>query len=160
MQEKYMQSTRSLIDFLIQLMPNWDGGPIFITTKPSGPKVDEKAAKTLFAIWKDDKNVVDDKVLARPVNIGMDEIDSMAKAGLINCHGDTLEVTEKGAEIIKTMILGDEKSAFEDVGEVLSYHKAVANTKPRMAKNKRKSKTASVNPSGGNWYKRFKEDHA
>jgi len=155
---KYSQSTRSLIDFLIHLVPDWNGGPIFITTRPVN-KVDEKAAKTLFAIWKDDKNVIDEKILARPVNIGIDDIDTMAKAGLIKSNGDTLEVTEKGAEVIKTMILGDDKSAFEDMGEILDYRQAVANTKPKLAKSRAKSKLASKQQESGNWYKRFKNEN-
>lgn len=160
MHSKYAQSTRSLIDFLVQIMPDWNGGPIFITTRPAANKVDEKAAKTLFAIWKDDKNVVDHKVLARPVNIGIDEIDTLAKAGLVKSHGETLEVTEKGADVIKTMILGDDKSAFEDVGEIMDYHKAAANTKPKLAKNKRKTKIASVEDvETTNWYKRYKYEN-
>ncbi len=154
---KYAQSTRSLIDFLIHLMPDWNGGPIFITTRPTN-NIDSKAARSLFAIWKDDKNVIDEKTLARPVSISMDEIDNMAKEGLVKYHDDTLEVTDKGAEVIKTMILGDDKSAFEDMGEILDYHKAQSNTKPKMAKNRRKNKkTASVeNADTGNWYKRLK----
>ena len=156
---KYSQSTRSLIDFLVQLVPDWNGGPIFITTKPTN-RIDDKAAKTLFAIWKDDKNVVDDKVLAKPVNIGIDDIDRMAQAGLIKSHGETLEVTDKGAEIIKTMILGDDKSAFEDMGDILDFKQALANTKPKLAKNKRKTKVASKqSKESGNWYKRLKNEN-
>ena len=129
-----------------------------ITTRPVN-KVDNKAAKSLFAIWKDDKNVVDDKVLARPVNISMDEIDAMAKDGLVKYYDDKLEVTDKGAEVIKTMILGDDKSAFEDMGDILDYHKAQTNIKPKMSKSRRKNKVGScvAHNNSGNWYKRFKE---
>ena len=73
----------------------------------------------------------------------------MQKAGLVKVIGDNFEVTEKGANVIKVMILGDDRSIFEEDGVNLDFHTALDNTK--NIKTAKKRKVAS-------WWDRFEND--
>jgi hypothetical protein len=132
-----------------------DGPMMLIDLRGRRPAVNEKAAKTLFQIWRDEKNKVGDYRLKRPTSISITDVDMMTREGLVKSKGDTIEITPKGVEIIKTMILGNDKSAFEDDGRVLDYHTACANLKPRK---KAKSKTASVEEQDATWWRRLKNN--
>lgn len=147
---KEFQSNKSLLDFLQQLMPGWQG-TIYITTKP---KTNNKAAKALFALWKNESNIINDKTLKRPTTFPIEDIKLMQSEGLIKHVGEKIEITSKGADVIKTMILGDDKSAFEEDGSVLDFDKAYANTKPRRMMKKAKHAQLEVK----NWYKRMQND--
>ena len=59
----------------------------------------------------------------------------------------SFEVTEKGANVIKVMILGDDRSIFEEDGANMDYHTALNNTK--NIKTAKKQKVAS------SWWDRF-----
>ena len=61
--------------------------------------------------------------------MSVSEIDNMQKAGLAKMVGNEVEVTAKGSEIIKVMILGDDRSVFEDTPVVIDYNQALSNTK-------------------------------
>lgn len=144
---KTMQN--SLWDYLVQLMP---GVKTIIMVRP---QVNQKAAKTLLSLWKDEKNVLGAKKLKKPVGISLEDINSMVKEDLVRHVGDELEITTKGEQVLKTMILGDDRSVFEENGETLDYETALANTKVkrRIVKG---NKVASGPSTGGNWYKRLK----
>ena len=58
-----------------------------------------------------------------------DDLQRMQKADLVKVIGDKFEVTEKGANVIKVMILGDDRSVFEENGLNVDYHTALDNTK-------------------------------
>ena len=152
---RHAQSTKSLLDFLLEILPNNpENGSKFhiIELRPRKPSVNNKAAKILFSIWKDESNTINDKVLKRPENIATSDIDLLEKENLAEYEDGKIKITDKGSEIIKTMILGDDKSIFEDHGEIMDIHTAIANTKPKTA-NKKGGKFAS-----GNWYKKAKND--
>lgn len=138
---KEFQSSQSLMDFITRLMPSDFKGKIQMRTISPGYR---KAVRTLFALWKDENNKIGSKMLRRPVTCSIDEVSTMQKEGLVKIVGDNIEVTDKGASVLKTMILGDDKSAFDDDGRVLDYEVALANTKPRRMM--KKGKVAS-------WYK-------
>ena len=53
----------------------------------------------------------------------------MQKEGLVKSIGENIELTEKGAKVIKVMILGDERSSFEDNNIIIDYNQALSNTK-------------------------------
>lgn len=72
------------------------------------------AAKTLFAIWQDDKNKISDKTFRKPINVSSNELNTMQKEGLVKCLGDRVEITSKGSEVIKTLILGDDRCSFDN----------------------------------------------
>lgn len=140
---KIIKNSQSLFDNLIRVMPelglNLDIGKDY---------VDPLAARSLFSIWRTAK-AKDKKVYKRPSTLSQDDINRMKKAGLVNFVGDKIEVTSKGEKVIKVMILGDDKSSFEDNGEIVDYNTALSNTKRlKLAKN---NKVAS-------WWDRFEED--
>ena len=43
-----------------------------------------------------------------------EDIKKMKESGLIRTVGKNIEITDKGAEVIKIMVLGDDRSTFED----------------------------------------------
>jgi hypothetical protein len=134
------KDSQSLLDFLVQVMPDWRDQIEHIRQSPRF-LVNGKAAKTLFSLWRDDTNKISNYLLKRPVNVSKAEIQTMERAGLVKDLGDKIEVTTKGKDVIKTMILGDDKSIFEEDGSVLPYETAFANTKRRT---KTARKTASL----------------
>lgn len=128
---------KSLLDFLVQIMPDWQNQVMEFKQSPRY-LVNGKAAKTLFTLWKDEQNKVDNKILKRPTNVSIADVKEMQHAGLIRDLGDKIEVTKKGSDIIQTMILGDDKSIWEDDGKTLTFETSYANTK-RRGKTARKS---------------------
>jgi hypothetical protein len=148
---------QSLLDLIIRLMPEIKDEIKFIRSKPN---INQKSARNLFSIWLDKKNIISDKKFKRPQHLGMHDITQMENDGLIKCQQGEIEITQQGSDVIKTMILGDERSSWEDDGKIFDYTVAHANTKPgRVVKTGKKSgtKIGSVNNiAGGNWYKNLK----
>jgi predicted transcriptional regulator len=146
---KEFQSHTSLIDFLQQIMPDFKGHFLMMRR----PKSNNKAANALFSVWKDENNKVKEKVIKRPITCSMDDVNLMEREGLVKQKdGEKLEITQKGAEVIKTMILGDDRSIYEEKDKgMIDFETAYANTKPKSTKT---AKTASI--ESGNWYRRLK----
>ncbi len=150
---------QSLMDLLLRLMPDFQdgkGGPmVFMIQRP--PTIDKKAVKTLMSLWKDEDNTVAYRKFKRPADISKADIDLMVSEKLIKDLGDEFEVTAKGIEVIKTSILGDERSSWEDDGKQLDYATAFANTKPkRPMKKGAKRACAEGMDDKGNWYRKLK----
>lgn len=103
-------------------------------------------ANCLYGIWKNGTNAGDNKTFKRPDFVHMEEINRMKNAGLIQSIDDKIKITDKGEKIIKTMILGDDRSSFNDNGISIDYSKALNNT--RGVKTAKKHKFAS-------WWDRF-----
>lgn len=135
--KKYSQS---VLDTLMRIMPNVD------IEKITGKKrtVDSRAAETLYSIWRTGQNRVNDKTYIRPNTISIDEVNRMQKEGLVNSIGNRIEITEKGAKVIRVMILGNDVSIFDEDSN-LDYNEALNNTKNVKTSNK----TAS------DWWDRF-----
>jgi len=95
------------------------------------------AAKSLFTIWQDENNKVGEKSFRKPINISSNEIERMQKEGLVRYIGDRIEITSKGSDVIKTLILGDDRSAFDnDYDTPLDITTAEANIKNSKTKRK------------------------
>ena len=138
--------SQSIIDRFIDLFPGME-----ITSVIKKPSVDSKAAMRLFSIWRDEKNKVGKRLYKRPMTIPVHEIDSMKEHGLVKSIGDKLEITQKGSDVIKVMILGDNSSIFEDKGIIVSYDKALATAKEASTrKAKKMDKQAS-----DSWWSRY-----
>jgi len=139
--KKYSQS--SLVDYILNILPEL-GEKIRNFENPN-----EKQAKTLFNIWKEQKNKVGNKVFNKPKEINSSDIDNLKNAGFVKEIGDKLQITQKGSEIIKTMILGDDRSAFDKSNKEIDLKTATANTKtPSCLKKK-------GNNIKNNWWSRF-----
>lgn len=103
------RSDSSLVDFLIDLQAK------------TPQKTNTKLANVLFDIWKNKNNQIAKTIFKKPVTISNTEIENLQKEGLIEMISDKIKITAKGSEIIKVMILGDERSIFEENGEDIDY---------------------------------------
>ena len=138
--KKYSQS---IFDSLMRIMPELNQNIRF-----GDDSVDPLAARALFQIWRTGSSS-NQKTYKRPMTFSHDDLQRMQKADLVKVIGDSFEVTEKGANVIKVMILGDDRSIFEENGKSIDYHTALSNTKDiKIAK---KQKVAS-------WWDRFEKD--
>jgi hypothetical protein len=147
---------QSLMDLIFKMMPDLqDGkhGPMVFLIQKKSP-INKKAVKTLMSLW--DKDNLSSRRFKRPDDISKNELDLLISEKLIKENGSELEITDKGIEVIKTSILGDERSVFDDDGKLLDFDIALSNTKPTRRITKR-AKIASRNDIDGNWYFRLKQ---
>jgi len=73
-------------------------------------------------------------MLRKPISISSQILEKMQRNGLVRALGDRLEVTSKGSEVIKTMILGNENSALENKTQKVGYKEAVAHARKNSLK--------------------------
>lgn len=106
-------SQNSIVDFLIDLMPEFK--------RMKSEFVEHSVADKLFSIWNNPKNKVGNRVYKAPKNVSPKDIEEMQKAGLVSKVGNDIQITTKGSNIIKTIILGNDKSALEREGETRNY---------------------------------------
>lgn len=139
---KKQSQQSSIWDKLIEIMPEFTEKII-----KSPNYVDPIAAKSLYNIWRTGEQK--DKTFKKPVTIGQEETNRMTEAGLIKMIGDNIEITEKGSKVINIMILGDDRSIFEDDGSDIDYNKALNETK--------NIKTAKQCKFASNWWGRFEK---
>ena len=140
---KYNQS---LTDYLVRLMPDF---PKNLTTGNSD-MTDSVAANSLFTIWKDSRNKVKHNLYNRPTTLSAHEVDLMQKKGLVRRLGNMLEITNKGANVIKIMILGHDSSIFDKEPSV-DYHRALA----QMKKTSRRTARKIASDTTDSWWRRF-----
>ena len=142
------KSSQSLWDNFLQLLPQFNE---FKTINYNKGKdyVEPDAAKKLFTIWRTAENKVSSRTFKRPENLAHNDLENMKKEGLIKVIGENIEITEKGSKVIKVMILGDERSTFDDNEKIIDYSKALGNVKG--VKTAKKTKAASKN----DWWERF-----
>lgn len=135
------KQSQSIVDILLQIMPNLKDD---ISKRKD--YVDPHAAKNLFNIWRI-SNKVGDKKYKRPTTVSKFEIDEMKKEGLIEVIGSNIEITDKGEKVIKVMILGDDKSSFDNDDVIIDYNQALSNIK--------NIKTATNTKVANSWWSRF-----
>jgi hypothetical protein len=105
-------------------------------------RVDPKAAKILFSLWKNGSSV-DKRTYNRPSFMSQEDINVMKNSDLIITIGEKIEITKKGENVIKVMVLGDDRSIFDKTAESddIDYNTALNNTK-------------NIKTSSG-WWERF-----
>lgn len=137
---------QSIADYLLQIMPD-----LQLRLK-SQSMVDPLAARTLFSIWRDEKNRVGNNLYKRPTTVASSHVEAIEKAGLAKVVGNNLEITEKGAGVIKVMVLGDNSSIYDKTDDrILDYAQALKNTKnASVRRGKGLSKKASAD-----WWNRY-----
>jgi len=91
--------------------------------------INPQAAKDLFSIWRTAENKINNKVYKRPINISLTSMERLEQEGLAKLVGDKIEITSKGEKVIKIMILGDNRSSFDNEDFIIDYHQALSNTK-------------------------------
>ena len=131
---------QSILDMLVRTMPSWKN----VTVKNS---VDSVAANTLFSLWRTGGSKLDNKTYRKPPTLSKHDVDKMKNAGLVKVIGNDIQITDKGSNVIKTMILGDNRSVFEDDGLSIDYN--VAEKEAGEVKTAKKTKMAS------GWWDRF-----
>jgi len=139
MRMAFRKFSQSIYDTLIRLMPSLQ--------KDNRDKnfVDPTIANSLFNIWRTSSNKINDNTYQRPATVSIDEVKNMQKAGLVRPVGNNIEITNKGSEVIKIMILGDDTSSFDPDVEV-DYTQALKSA--GQLKSANKVKVAS-------WWDRF-----
>jgi hypothetical protein len=130
--EKYLQS---IFDSLMRIMPELKDNMVL-----GDDSVDPIAAQALFQVWRTGSSS-NQKTYKRPATFSHDDLQRMQKENLVRVVGDKFEVTEKGANVIKIMILGDDRSVFEENGLNVAYHDALSNTKNVKTAKKQKIAT-------------------
>ena len=121
------QAQTSVVDFLVQNFPQLGLGKEI-------QDENSEAAEALYDIWADEKNQISEKMLRKPISISSQILEKMQRNGLVRALGDRLEVTSKGSEVIKTMILGNENSALENKTQKVGYKEAVAHARKNSLK--------------------------
>ncbi len=139
---KYGQS--SIWDNLIRIMPEFRE-----RIMKSPDYVDPTVARSLYDVWRTGSQNSTDKVFKKPATLSRDEVIRMKDDGLVQAIGDNLKITDKGQKIIKIMILGDDRSIFEDDGVSIDYNKALEQMK--------EVKTAKRLKAASSWWGRFEE---
>jgi len=106
-----------------------------------------QAADALFRLWSSQGNKISQTRYRKPSDISSQDIEYMCKEGLTKTVGNNLEITNMGSEIIKIMILGDNRCALEkDYDTPIDIRVAQANIK-------KKKKKGSKNEN--DWWSRF-----
>lgn len=129
------KESQSLLDF-INTFPN-------VVNFRSAP-ICNKEAKTLFEIWKNGKNIIPDS--ADPVTVA-----SLATKGLIRTKAGSLsnpvvDITDKGKQVIRNIILYSEKSSFEKSSKMEFDYENIYNIITNGI-----SKVASIQTKNNNW---------
>ena len=140
---------QSILNTLLQIMPEIkDLNNVMIKNKSY---VNPLLAKKLFSIWRTGQSLDrNNKIYLRPVTLSFDEISQLQKEGLVRPMGDKIEITNKGSEIIKVMILGDDRSSFQNKQAIIDYNSALA--KSKQASKTKRAKVAS------SWWSRFENN--
>ena len=118
------KDAQSIFDRLLEIMPGLN-----IPAARGKDHIESSIAKSLFSIWRTGEMESNNRIFKRPVFLAHDDIQKMKSAGLIKTVGNNIEITDKGEKVIKIMILGDERSCFEDNDIIIDYNKALDNTK-------------------------------
>jgi len=104
-------------------------------------KVGSFEAGLLFRLWKDSRTDTTDGEIDIPVVFSNDEIIRLKSLGLISGSEDKFKFTQRGKEVIKTMVL-TEKNIFDKTSKDKSYEQKLSETKiaggPRLALGKKK----------------------
>ena len=120
----YKESQFSIHDYLLELRPD-----LYKTINDHREKIVSKdSAKMLFSIWSDTDNKITSKAYSKPLDLTESDLERLQKEGLVQNHQGRILITSKGSEVIKTMVLGDDRSCFEDDGTIVDYKVAKAKT--------------------------------
>lgn len=128
-------------DTLLNLIPGLKNSLI------SKNYIDSRVASDLYSIWRTPENKKRADVYKRPSTLDINRVKRMQDAGLVKSSGEDIEITDKGKLVLKTMILGDQRSSFDDDGVIIDYNEVLNDTNTKIAK--RGTKIAN------NWWNRF-----
>jgi len=124
-----------ILDLLIEKIPGLD---ISLINKQD--TVTSSAANALYKIWRDPKNKVSGSMYKKPTTLSSSDLEYMQKEGLIRSIGDRVQITSKGSEIIRVMVLGNDRSSFSKDAVVIDYYSAKKNATTRPVSIKAENK--------------------
>ena len=130
---------QSVADFLVELLPQYQR-----KVKRGNHFIDAKAATHLYSMWKDEKAQLSKNLFQKPSSLSESDLALMQEEGLIKRQGFKVAVTDKGQEIIRIMILGDDRSIFEDDGKDLDFKTASNNTNTPSKVKKQRQKAEDL----------------
>lgn len=137
-------SQSSIWDNLLRIMPE-----LGLEIRKSPDHIDPLSANSLYNIWRTGASK-NGGIYIKPSTMGKDEIDRLKQAGLIKVTGNDLKITEKGEKVIRVMILGDDRSVFEDDGFSIDYTKAL-----NQVKGTKTAKSHKAASKKNGWWDRF-----
>ncbi len=129
------KNAQSIYERLLEIMPQ-----LRVNIIKGKDYVEPSIANSLFSVWRTGKSGSNNSTFKRPVSLAHDDIQKMKSAGLIRAIGENIEITEKGQKVIKIMILGDERSSFENNDLIIDYNQALDNTKGVKTASKKMTK--------------------
>lgn len=141
---KEFKTAQSLLDYLKLMYPGIEDFKI-ISLKP---RINEKAAKALYKMWKDEESKINEKEF-KISNFSHDELDLMEREGLISVSNNKSIITNKGSELLKTIILSDERSAYHKGIDDDINLSALSGTSKKVFRSANKKEEKSQN-----WYRR------
>lgn len=138
-QKKYSQN---IIDILLLNIPS--------LRAELNKSVSYVTTSNLFKLWKTQGKSLSEqgRIYKKNNSLSESELKLLEQNNYIRCIGDKIEITKKGSEVIKTMILGDERSVYEDDGTEIDMNVARSNITARSKKNCNKRANAL-------WWERF-----
>jgi len=117
------KENQSIIEILFNYMPDLKN-----RIYGNNPVSDDNAKK-VYNIWKESNDKLNSNIFIKPTTMSRFDIESLEKEGYCLFDGKNIELTDKAFDVIKVMILGDERSKFEDNGKIKDYSKSLATTK-------------------------------
>ena len=136
----------NMLDYLLRIMPD-----LAVQKKEF---VDVKAANTLFSLWKNSqKQNIDKKIIEKPTTLSMNDVEQMESNGLVKSMGSNIEITSKGASVLKIMILGNDKSVFDDKGRITDYATSLAQSQNPTVKSAKSKNTKMAQEN--QWWNRL-----
>jgi len=134
---------QSAIDTFLQLIP------YLKEKRKSRDYINSNSAKTLYTIWR--TGIVNpDKTYRRPPTISLNDIQKIQKEGLLKLIGNDIKLTTRGEKVIRIMILGDDRSSFDNNDIIVDYNEALSKIKP--VKTARRGRKVA-----NNWWTRFEK---
>jgi hypothetical protein len=152
------KQAQSLLDYLLQVMPELKDQKFKLMIRPQGK---DPNAKSLYGLWSDAANKIGERKFRRPPTMSDKDVKSLESSGMIEIQGKDLKVTSHGVLVLRKMILDDDafhlgkKSECEDCRV-----KTASVEKPIFFSPISRPQNWNMPKKSNNWYKRFKDANA
>lgn len=136
--------SQSLMDYLLQVMPELKGKDFKLMLRPL---TKDPNAKKLYDLWSEASNKITERKFHRPPAMSDSDLRSLETSGMIEVLGDAIKVTVKGADVLRKMILDDNKFY---LGKKASGNIMIKNASNNVS-------IANLPTNANNWYQRIKD---
>lgn len=128
---------------------------LFPTLSIENP-ISNETAELLYRVWKGDTSSYSDRDYRKVSNFGINNIQKLVNEGLLKVGNEKINITQLGKNVLKVMILGDDRSIFDDDGRDRLYSEALAGVKEASIKRKGKFASRCNNGTDNWWHRNFK----